>query len=91
MYLGFHSVTGRALRESEEIEELNCKVLIQFHSPNVKKCGIHFLYVEDYGEPVKSSRRIVDYAKMKGKKIVDEPQSIELQILNSFDDECSYR
>ncbi|KAJ0099446.1 hypothetical protein Patl1_21833 [Pistacia atlantica] len=76
------------------MESLDCKVLIKFHAKDtmVKKCGIHFLYVEDYGEPLETSGGSVDNAKKKGKeKEKNELQCCKLQISNSFDGISSLR
>ncbi|XP_031286746.1 disease resistance-like protein DSC1 [Pistacia vera] len=92
----FYSITDNAFQKCDreyheiscEMESLDCKVLIKFHSKDtkVKKSGINFLYVEDYGEPLETSRSSVDNAKKKGKeKEKDELQCSKLQISKSFD------
>ncbi|XP_031268492.1 uncharacterized protein LOC116126961 [Pistacia vera] len=76
---------------SSEMKSLDCKALIKFNPKyddhfEVKKCGIHLLYDENYREPLKTSRRSFDNAKKKRKeKEKDELQSNKLQISNSFD------
>ncbi|KAJ0034167.1 hypothetical protein Pint_25780 [Pistacia integerrima] len=101
----FHSITEFVFKELkynwqhdricyEMMTSSNCKVLIKFdvEGAEVKKCGIHFLYNEDYGEPLEISRRSVDSAKKKGnEKEKDELQSNKLQISNPFDGMCNLR
>ncbi|KAJ0089199.1 hypothetical protein Patl1_31447 [Pistacia atlantica] len=74
--LSFHSIKemvfkmceGEYHKISSQMKSLNCKVLFKFYAEEVKKCGIHFLYVEDYGEPSETSRRSVDNTKRKRKR-----------------------
>ncbi|KAJ0093679.1 hypothetical protein Patl1_26362 [Pistacia atlantica] len=99
----FHSITEFVFKEHKYYHDRicyemtmpsNCKVLIKFNAyeAEVKKCGIKFLYVEDYGEPLEISRRSVDNAKKKGKeKAKDDLQTNKLQISNPFDGICKLR
>ncbi|XP_031276391.1 disease resistance-like protein DSC1 isoform X2 [Pistacia vera] len=79
--------------DSEDDQISNRKVLIKFDAfrMEIKKCGIHLLYVENYGEPSKTSGTSVDSAKKKGKEkdeqqstVIDttEPDSKKLKICN---------
>ncbi|XP_031276392.1 uncharacterized protein LOC116134858 [Pistacia vera] len=81
--------------DSEDDQISNRKVLIKFDAgeKEIKKCGIHLLYVDNYGEPSKTSRTSVDSARKKGKEkekdkqqstVIDttEPRSKKLKICN---------
>ncbi|KAJ0088542.1 hypothetical protein Patl1_31456 [Pistacia atlantica] len=89
--LSFHSINNMMFEKCEgeyheiysEMKSLNCKVLIKFDAGNkvVKKCGIHFLYVGDYGEPSKHPEEVLTMLKRKGKRKMNyNPINCKFQI-----------